>query len=328
MSYNHLTYFERCEIQCLLRAGLSKPQIAQEMNRAPCTISRELTRNVDQNGRYEALHAHVKAMERQRGNGRVPKLTDERLKDYVICKLLDDWSPEQIAGRLELDYPDDPQMRVSHETIYKFVYADKRAGGTLYTHLRQAHRKRRRRGNNKGLRGQIPNRRPIEERPKAVAQKSRPGDWEGDTVFGKGHGHPIATFTERKTQFLAAAVMPDKQAVSLNAAVTRAFAPLPEIPVHTLTVDNGKEFAAFEKLEEQLGTTVYFARPYCATDRGLNEQVNGLIRQYLPKGTDFRGLTQEALNRVVDKLNNRPRKRLGFRTPAEALFDYDGALSD
>lgn len=328
MSYHHLTYFERCEIQYLYRAGRGITEIGRELERPASTISRELKRNKDHRGRYNALRAQVRAAEHQRRNSRTPQLDHEPLRDYVVSKLREDWSPEQIAGRLTVDYPNAPEMRISHETIYQFVYADKRAAGTLYTHLRQSHRKRRRRGNNKGLRGHIPNRRPIEERSAAVKEKSRMGDWEGDTVFGKGHRHPIATFTERVTQYLAAAIMPDKQATSLIDAAKRAFAPLPEMPIHTLTVDNGKEFAAFEKLEEQLGTTVYFARPYCATDRALNEHINGLIRQYLPKGTDFKGLTQQALNRIVDKLNNRPRKRLDFRTPAEVFFGLGVALSD
>jgi IS30 family transposase len=327
MSYCHLTYFDRCEIQLLKRAGHSLREIAREMGRSPSTICRELKRHSDHRGRYKALRAQVQAVQHQRGKARIPRLRHKPLQDYVIGKLEDDWSPEQISARLPLEYPESPEMRVSHETLYQFIYADKRAGGTLYTHLRQAHRQRRRRANKKGLRGQIPNRRPIEKRPKAVAQKKRIGDWEGDTVFGKGHRNPIATFTERKTQYLVGAIMPDKQAASLINAAKRAFAPLPDMPVHTITVDNGKEFAAFEELEKQLNTTVYFARPYRATDRALNEQVNGLIRQYLPKGTDFKGLTQETLNRIVDKLNNRPRKRLGFRTPAEVFFGYDVALS-
>lgn len=327
MSYHHLGYFDRCEIQFFRnKARMSIRDIAKEIGRSPSTVSRELRRNSGFRGRYDALQAQVRASARQQLGNRSKCLDYPPLRAFVVEQLRQKWSPEQISGRLQQLYPTDEQMRVSYETIYQFVYADKTSGGDLYKHLRQAHRKRRRRTGKRGLRGTIRNRVSIEERPAIVERKERCGDWEGDTVFGKGHTHPIATFTERKTQFLTGATMPDKKATSLNDAAQRAFANIPDAPIHTLAVDNGKEFAAHEELAGTLKTDIYFARPYTATDRGLNESINGLLRQYLPKGACFKNLTDKHLNRIIDKLNNRPRKKLGYRTPKEAFFNLTVAL--
>lgn len=327
MPYHHLTYFDRCEIQFFRnRMRMSIRAIAQEVGRSASTISRELRRNAGHRGHYDALAAQVRAITRQKQAGRKPRLSYLPLKAYLLAKLGEQWSPEQIAGRLLLEYPEDERMRISHETIYQFIYADKRTGGTLYKHLRQAHRKRRRRTGKQDRRGAIIGRVPIAERPAIVDEKGRIGDWEGDTVFGKGHRHPLATFTERKTQFLTAAAMPDKKAASLNEAAQRAFEDIPDTHIHTLTVDNGKEFAAHKELAKALHTDIYFARPYTATDRGLNENINGLLRQYLPKGSDFKKITATQLKRIIEKLNNRPRKKLDYRTPYEAFFNRTVAL--
>ena len=327
MPYHHLTYFDRCEIQFFLnRMQMSIRAIAQEVGRSASTVSRELRRNASHRGRYDALAAQVRAIARQQQASRKPCLSYPPLKAYILAKLKEQWSPEQIAWRVVLEYPEDKRMRISHETIYQFVYADKRTGGELYKNLRQAHRKRRRRTGKQDRRGSIIGRVSIEERPVIVDEKGRIGDWEGDTVFGKGHRHPLATFTERKTQFLAAATMPDKRAASLNEAAQRAFAAIPGAPIYSLTVDNGKEFAAHKELAKALHTDIYFARPYTATDRGLNENINGLLRQYLPKGSDFKDLTDAQLHHIIEKLNNRPRKKLGYRTPNEIFFNRPVAL--
>lgn len=325
MPYTHLTYFERCEIQFRFEKGQACRAIAQALGRSPSTVSRELRRNRMPGGRYKPLPAQVMAQARQQG-GRAPVLDYEPLRRYVEEKVKEDWSPEQIAGRLPLEHPDNPRMRVSHETIYGFIYADKRAGGTLYTHLRQGHKRRHKRGTTKGRRGQIPGRVSITERPAIVDAQERIGDWEGDTLFGNNHRYPLVTLAERKTLAVTAARMPDKRAHSLNAAAQKAFKRLPGVPIHTLTVDNGKEFCAFKQLEDAIDAHIYFAEPFKATDRAINENINGLIRQYLPKGTDLSTLTERKLNEIIDKLNNRPRKKLGYRTPLEMLRLHGVAL--
>lgn len=325
-SKEHLTYFERCEIQRRWENHESNPVIGKALDRASATIWRELKRNSKPNGRYCALTAQLMANARKGCGGAVRKLDHAPLREYVQAALKEEWSPEQIAGRLPLEHPQDQRMRVSYETIYTFVYEDKRKGGELYKHLRQAHKKRRKRASDKGRRGVIRDRVPIEERPEIVDAQTRPGDWEGDTVIGRGHKAPIATFVERATLYTTAARMPDKRAASLNKAATAAFATQPGLPLHTLTVDNGKEFSDFKELEETLDVDIYFARPYRATDRAINENINGLLRQYLPKGSDFTTLTDAHLNEILRKLNNRPRKKLGYSTPVEVLRERGIAL--
>lgn len=326
MSYNHLTYFDRFEIELSLRRNVPRPEIAQSLGRDACTVYREIARNRGANGQYRALEAQVAALHRRRASKRQPSLAHGPLRRYVESKLREDWSPEQIAGRLPLDFADDDTMRVSHETIYLYVYADKRRGGDLYTHLRHGHKKRRKRGGAKSRRGLIPGRVSIDQRPKVVELQGRHGDWEADTLFGRQRQRPIATFTERATLYTAADLMADKRADSLNRAAIGALAAIPDAPIHTITVDNGKEFAGFKDLEKALDVDIYFARPYTATDRAINENLNGLIRQYLPKKSDFAKLTRRQLQTVIRKLNNRPRKKLGYRTPNEALLGAADAL--
>ena len=328
MTYQHLTYYERVEIEFLRRRGFSLRAIGERMGRSPSTISRELRRNADKRGRYLPLKAQEKSIVRQKRSGRKPALAFERLRSEVQAGLVRDWSPEQIAGRLRVDYPDDSLMRISHESIYLHIYAEKKRGGTLYTHLRQARRQRRRRLRSKGQRGLIRNRVGIEERPAIADTQTRFGDFEGDTIFGKQSGPPILTLNDRKTLYTLAVKMRDKSAASLNDAFLQAYIRLGAAPMHTLTVDNGKEFAAFKEIEEISDTRVYFARPYTATDRAINENINGLLRQYLPKGADFTTLEQDDLNSIIDMLNNRPRKKLGYRTPKEAFGQETVALHD
>lgn len=326
MPYSHLNAFERMEIQTLLQLGCSPSEIALEMERPVCTITRELERNSGALRRYSAVEAHRRYLERRKRASKAAKLSDEALRAEVEAMLMEEFSPEQIAQRLPLVFPDSPAMRVSHETIYQHVYADKRRGGKLYGHLRQGRKRRRKRCNSKDRRGVITGRVSIEERPAIVAAQGRVGDWEGDTVIGKNHKRPLATFVERSTLYTVAAFMPDKRAESLNNAAKTALNKIEAQLLHTLTVDNGKEFAAFKALEKALEVDIYFARPYTSNDRAINENTNGLIRQYLPKGTDFTTITQEQLKHIIDRLNNRPRKKLGFRTPREALEEARLAL--
>ena len=322
MPYEHFTYYDRLEVQ----HGLSCRAIAQEMGRAPSSITREVHRNRSKNGQYDAMNAQVQCRARQKCACRRHKLEHLPLRDYVKEKLEEDWSPGCIAEMLALEHPQDTRMRVSHETIYQYVYADKRQGGELYTHLRQGRKQRRKRGGGKSNRGIIKNRVSIDERPGIVDTQQRIGDWEGDTVIGRNHKRPLATFVERKCLYTTADFMEDKRASSLNDAALRAFANVPATALQTLTVDNGKEFAKHEQLAQALDADLYFAHPYSSNERAINENTNGLIRQYLPKGTDFTKVPDKLLKKIIEKLNNRPRAKLAFRTPKEVLESFTGAL--
>ena len=323
----HLSASERISLEALLPFGLSQTEMALRLGRSKSTISRELSRNGGPSGRYTAVNA-----QRRYGARRAPcrppkKLACSALRSVVEEGIREEWSPDQISNTLLLDFPEDTAMRVSYETIYAHVYADKRRGGTLHKGLRRKHKKRRNRSHSKDRRGIIKDRVPIHERPAIVETQARIGDWEGDTVIGKNHRGAVATFVDRKSLFLVAAVMPDKTAGALYTAALAAYiGTVPRRLRHTLTVDNGKEFAGFKDIERALDIHIYFARPYCSWQRGINENTNGLLRQYLPKKTDFTHLTQEELQTYVNKLNNRPRKKLGYRTPAQAFNDAIVAL--
>lgn len=326
MPSTHLTPSERSEIEALYRNGFSVTAIGQQLDRSKSTISRELRRNGSPGDRYKALNAQRRYIARRKPCRPAKKLNDARLRETVERALAQAFSPEQITARLVLEYPEEAGMRVSHETIYGHVYEDKRRGGTLFEGLRQRHRKRRNRSHAKDRRGIIKDRVLIHERPEIVEEQGRMGDWEGDTVIGKNHKGAIATFVDRKSLYLVAAPMPDKTPAALNAAAISAFACIPKRLRHTLTVDNGKEFTRFKELQIAIKTSVYFAEPYRSCQRAINENTNGLLRQFLPKKTSFEGLTQEQLDIYIDKLNNRPRKKLGYRTPAEVFHNLPVAL--
>ena len=242
------------------------------------------------------------------------------LARYVKEKLAEEWSPQQISQKLKLDYPGERAMQISHPCIYDWVDADRRYGGIYYKHLRQSNRKRRRRYGSSWKTGQIKDRVGIEHRPVQVDQKQRVGDWESDTIVGTHvRGPRLATHVERKTRYVKIVRLPDGRAASFNRGTRRALARISAAARLTMTTDNGKEFARFKELEKSLGLRVYFAHPYTSWERGLNENTNGLIRQYFPKKTDFRKISHHAVAEVERKLNNRPRKCLGYRTPAEVL---------
>jgi len=254
--------------------------------------------------------------------------SNPQLVHYVQRKLLDDWSPEEIAGRLIVDYPNKALMRISHETIYQWIYADAINGGDLYAHLRRHHKRRRKQCRYGSLRGLIPGRVSISQRPEAVDHRARFGDWEGDTVEGAKGSGAIASHVERKSRYFVAAKLCDKAANTMTIASARAFGLIPKRMRKTLTVDDGKEFAQFKQLEKITGFCIYFADPYSAWQRGCNENTNGLIRQYLPKGTNFKNITSKELAIIVKKLNHRPRKCLNYQTPHEVIHQaIHGALA-
>jgi IS30 family transposase len=250
------------------------------------------------------------------------KMDNPRLKNYVRAKLDKTWSPEQIAGRISQDFPGDHRMRVSHETVYQWIKADKLQGGELYKRLRQSHRKRRRRYGSSPKTGQIPGRVDIDQRPPIVDQRGRFGDWESDTVEGKGRSAYLVTHVERKSRYLLAAKVSDKCAETVNRGTFRTFRKIPPKLRKTMTVDNGREFTKFKDLEKRLKVDVYFAHPYSSWERGLNENTNGLLREFFPKGTDFSKLTHQEVAKAVKLINNRPRKCLNFRTPYEVLSKF------
>lgn len=242
-----------------------------------------------------------------------------RLVRYVEVRLKKQWSPEVISKRIIDDYPDDESMRISHETIYRWVYLDAMVDGKLYRNLRRRRRKRRRQ-KRYGTGRRFADRKCITLRPEIVDSRKRYGDWEGDTIEGKKSSGYIVTIVERKSRYLIAAKMENKKAVTLTAQGTTAFRPIPNKMRKTLTVDNGSEFSGFKKFEKNTGIEIYFAKPYTPWQRGASENTNGLLRQYFPKGSNFKKLTEKEVKEAVKRLNNRPRKCLGYRTPHEIFW--------
>lgn len=318
MSYTHLTSFERGEIYALLEAKKSIAYIAGHLGRDRSTVYRELRRNGAKRG-YSPQKAQQKYQERREGCRPTRKLDHIPLWKHVIEKIGNKVPPEAIAGRLPLDYPDDPKMRISHEAIYQAIYGDKRLH-FLIKDLPQARPKRRMRGQGKTRRGPaIPNRVDIQHRPKEVEERVRFGDWEADLVVGAGQQGYIATLVERKTRMLLSRKIDTKDATTTADAIIDAFMDVPKSWLKTITFDNGTEFACHEKIALATGATTYFAAPYASYQRGTNENTNGLIRRYLPKNKSFVHLDQKQLGLIVDQLNNRPRKVLGYRTPNEVF---------
>jgi IS30 family transposase len=322
MSYYHLSSEERYVISYLVLDELSLREIGRRIGRHHSTISREIKRNRptyadDAVYWYDAAQQYADQRKIKVRHWR--RKSNKQLVRYVLSKLIDDWSPEQIAGRLIDDYPGNKLMRISPEAIYQWIYTDAVNGGNLYAHLRRCHKKRRKQRRYGSLRGLIPGRVSICQRPQAVDQRTRFGDWEGDTLEGAKGSGAIATHVERKSRYLVAAKLADKSANTMTSACASAFEPVPKQMRKTLTVDNGKEFAQFKQLEKLTGFCVYFADPYSAWQRGCNENTNGLIRQYLPKGTNFKDITNNDLAKIVKKLNHRPRKCLNYQTPHEVI---------
>ena len=313
--YKQLTYEQRCQIEVLNKSGLSQKKIAESVGTSQSTISRELRRNRGDRG-YRHKQAQSKADKRRSEAAKVIKMTDT-LINLIELKLREKWSPEQVSGWLLVEY----DIQISHERIYLHIWEDKQAGGDLYSYLRRHGKRYQKRSNGKTNRGQIKNRTPIDERPQEVDDKSRIGDWEIDTVIGKGHNGALVTIVERATQFTLSAQIPNKSAEAVTQATIDLLTPY-RAALHTITADNGKEFAFHEEITKALGSVVYFANPYHSWERGLNENTNGLLRQYWPKSTDFRKVSEAEVNDVIEELNNRPRKTLGYKTPAHLMKEY------
>jgi IS30 family transposase len=335
MAYAQLTTQEREWIALAHANRRSQAQIARRLGRSPSTISRELQRNVGTVGRndlgcmkgYLAGEADRKAKARRfAANAARARIGQSPLGDYVRSGLEAYWSPQQIAGRIELDHPADASMRVSHEAIYQWVYRRARAGEAWHRFLRRAHRRRRPQKGRQTreptpFRGAVR----IDQRPAVVAERSRIGDWESDTVVGKRPGRAVlATHVERKSRFVVIRKLPNARSATFTRISVEALSAVPPTHRLTLTTDNGAEFARFGTLQKKLGVAVYFAEPYKAWQRGANENANGLIRQFFPKGADLAKVHQAEVARVQDLMNNRPRKCLAYRTPAEVFLPPPG----
>jgi transposase, IS30 family len=311
MSYKQLTREQRYHLYGLMKAGLNQTRMAALLVCHKSTISRELRRNRGDKG-YRPYQADELAYDRrcEAYRSRISWQTWQQVERL----LRQQWSPEQISGRLKLEQ----QPRVSHESIYLYIYADKRRGGTLHQQLR-SQKKQRKRYSGYIRRGQIPNRTSIDKRPQIVARKGRFGDWEADTIIGARHKRGILSAVERKSKLTRLRRLQTKAAAEMKDVSVALLGPL-AARVHTITVDNGKEFCEHEQIAAGLQARIYFAHPYASWERGLNENTNGLVRQYFPKKYDFAKITDSELQRVEDLLNNRPRKTLGYRTPNEVFF--------
>jgi len=317
--YKQLTEDDRIEIYAMKQAGFTQTHMAQRLGVAGSTISRELDRNTGQRG-YRPKQAHHNALHRRHHARKAVKMTPQT-QTYIEGKLRQDFSPEQIAAAMKRD-PHWTGPNVSHERIYQHLCQDKAAGGNLYQHLRIAgHKKKRKRYGKRDSRGKIPNRVGIEHRPKIVDRKKRIGDWEADTVIGKQHQGALVTLVERKSKFTVIGHVVRNTAEAVAEQIIQRLRPH-KTRVHTLTTDNGREFAGHQCFSQKLQTNVYFAQPYHSWERGLNENTNGLIRQYFPKGTDLRNVTEQQLRFVMNRLNHRPRKTLGFKTPHEVFYKH------
>lgn len=325
MPYTHFTSDERDALQSMTAIGLDIATIAWLLERHPSSIYRELERNGN-HGYYTARLAEVRT-DRRRKFGRPRKVRDNDELMHTVERLLrDGLSPEQIVGRIELENRQHPNWHISHETIYQHVYDEAHAGNDLRGYLRHSRNARRKRKANKDRRGIIPNRHFIDERPAIVERKARRGDWEGDTIEGAGKKGYVVTFVDRKTKYLIAYKLVQKTAQTLVQGACYAFENLPISLKKTITVDNGKEFSAHDALAYGVGAKVYFAHPYHSWERGLNEHTNGLLRQYLPKDRPLVDLSPRELAKIVARINNRPRKVLGYRTPREEFFKLPLAL--
>lgn len=315
----HLTLTQREELALMFHQGCTQSQIGATLGVNQSTISRELFHNKLHKNKYSPSNAqHWVKLRKIWAKDKVPKWYEKaKLLKYVITHLRLFWSPEQIAGRIRLDFPEDESMRISHESIYKYIWQDKKAGGSSYKYLRFARKNRKKRYGSKQNRGKIPNRRGIEERPAIVEQRSRVGDWESDLIVGKENAKAIATFVERKTRLLKAIKIESRQAKDMVTASKKAFRSIPKQFRLTMTHDNGKEISSHEQITQQIGIEVFCANPYHSWERGTNENSNGLLRQFFPKSMNLSPVAQKEVARAVRLINNRPRKTLKYRTPSE-----------
>lgn len=310
MSYNQLTQCQRYQIHALLKSEHNQTEIAETIGVHKSTISREVRRNRGQRG-YRPKQAHQKAIDRRkRERGRI----HPQIWAWIEEKIRQDWSPEQISLWMEKFR----EISVSHEWIYQYIYANKRAGGELHKHLR-CQKKRRKRYGSHDRRGKLVDRVSIELRPDVVDGRSRLGDWEADTVIGKKSPYALVTLVERKSRFTLVKKINRRTAEATSNAVVQLLKPY-HLKTLTITCDNGREFAGHQEIAKELDADVFFAHPYASWERGTNENTNGLLRQYFPKGSDFSKITDEKVQFAQKRLNQRPRKCLNILTPEIVFF--------
>jgi IS30 family transposase len=311
-TYKQLTQEQRYQIYALLKAGHYQTEIAHFIGVHKSTVSRELRRNCGQKG-YRPKQAHQFALHRRKkARYRIETST------WILIEALirQEWSPEQVSGWLRENYG----LQISHEWIYQYILTDKHAGGDLHRHLR-CRKKRKKRYGSYDRRGKLKNRVSIDERPAIVETRHRLGDWEVDTIIGKGHRHAIVSLTERKSRLALLRKVERTTAQAVADAVIDLMKSLP-VRTHTITADNGKEFGDHQRIAHELCTDVYFAHPYSSWERATNENMNGLVRQYFPKKRNFATITEEDIEFAIERLNNRPRKCLGFKSPNQVFFDH------
>lgn len=316
-TYRQLTQEQRYQIYALKKTKHSLSEIAAVIGTHKSTVSRELNRNRGQRG-YRPQQAQELAVERR--SKAVPRIT-RAVWSTVERLLKQEWSPEQISGRLRKEQ----SIRISHEWIYQHILEDKRSGGDLYKHLR-CQKQRRKRYGSYDRRGKLPNCRSIEERPVLVQARKRLGDWEVDTLLGKQQKQAMLTLTERKSRFTLLGKVSRRTAAAVRQRLCQLFLPI-QNKVHTLTSDHGKEFAEHQIIAQTLQLKFYFAHPYAAWERGTNENTNGLLRQYFPKKSDFQTLSNKKIEHAMTRLNFRPRKTLRFKTPFEVFYHTTVALT-
>lgn len=316
MSYRQITSEERYMISRLRQQGFNQSEIAYIVGRHRSTISRELRRNSSAfDGCYRPFVASHRARARRSRSRRNTRFSVKQWQQ-VFRLLRQQWSPEQIAGRLRLCN----DFTISHETIYSRIWRDKAAGGELWQHLRCATKLRRKRRNSYDSRGRLAGKRHISERPAIVERRTRTGDWEVDTVVGVGARDCVATLVERRTGFTMLGKLANRTSHGMTRRLSWLIRRRPD-RFRTVTADNGTEFHDYRAVEKNTGVTFYFATPYHSWERGTNENLNGLLRQYLPKRSSLADLSQEQCDAIADRLNSRPRKRLGYRTPQECFYE-------
>jgi IS30 family transposase len=314
MNHKKLQPEERDRIAIWLSSGKKVREIARLLGRSPSTISDEIRRN-SWKGTYVSIHAQSKSEKRRSASIHHHPLKNKSIYSYTMKKLRSGWSPEQIAGRLKLRHPDNGYWHIHHETIYRFIYAEENKGKKLWEYLPRKQKRRKKRDGRSCQRGRIPDRVSIHQRPESVEDRREFGHWEGDSIIGRGHRNGLHTEVERKSRYVQAVKL-DRVGSDETVVGQRAiFDQYPEGARKTTTLDNGKEFVK----HMEFGITAYFADPYSSWQRGCNEYHNGLIRRYLPKGTDFNLVTQEELDEIIEEINNRPRKCLGYKTPKEVF---------
>lgn len=321
--YKRLSLRERIIIETLLKENQNKTYIAKRLNRTRSTISREVNKWIQkQSDVYKAELAHWYAVDENKSKRFYDKITQfPKLRINVYRGLLRGWSPEQISGRLTHDYPNDPIMSISHETIYKHIYMQPQGRLNKRLIALLAYHKSRRRSikGSRKHKGKIKDATSIDLRPKHIEERQEVGHWEGDLIIGVRQNSAIGTQVERKTRFLYIVKPKDRKSKTVVNAFAKVVNQLPGQFRKTMTYDNGSEMAYHKLYTNKTGMQVYFAHPYSSWERGTNENTNGLIRRYFPKGTDFNKVTENQLKIVEDKLNNRPRKILGYKTPSEMM---------